>query len=65
MITVFYSTDLNKDRTVNILDITLVARSFGCIPRDSKWNDACDLNDDDFINIVDITLVAKDYGKRA
>jgi hypothetical protein len=55
--------DINEDRTVNIVDVALVASSFGCVPGDSKWNELCDLNNDDTINIVDITLVAKDYGK--
>jgi hypothetical protein len=55
--------DINEDRFVNILDISLVARSFGCVQGDERWNETCDLNKDAEINIVDITLVAKDYGK--
>jgi hypothetical protein len=55
--------DLNSDGTVNILDISIVARSFGSRLDDPNWNQTADLNNDDMINILDITLVAKDYGK--
>jgi hypothetical protein len=55
--------DVNEDHAVNIVDVSLVARSYGCEPRDEKWNGACDLNQDGVINILDISLVAKDYGK--
>jgi len=57
--------DINEDRTVNIVDVTLVARSFGCVPSDERWNELCDLNNDAEVNILDISLVAKDFGKTA
>ncbi len=55
--------DVNEDRVVNILDISLVAFSFGCKPSDARWSERADLNKDGIIDIVDIALVAKDYGK--
>jgi hypothetical protein len=55
--------DVNGDRVVNILDISLVAFSFDCKSGDARWNSKADLNKDGVINIIDITLVAKDYGK--
>jgi hypothetical protein len=61
--TMSYSTDLNKDGIVDILDITIVAVAFRSRLGDPNWNQTADLNNDDMINIVDITLVAKDYGK--
>jgi parallel beta-helix repeat protein len=57
------SSDLNKDGIVNIIDITMVARAFGCMPGDLNWYPIADLNMNESINIVDVTMVAKDYGK--
>jgi hypothetical protein len=59
----FLPTDLNKDGTVNILDISLVAKAYGAKPGDTTWNPVADLNEDAIINILDIAMVAKDYGK--
>jgi hypothetical protein len=54
--------DINLDNAVNILDLSLVASSFGSVTGDEKWNDECDLNKDSVINIIDVSLVAKEYG---
>jgi len=56
--------DINGDGTVNILDISLVARAFGSEPGHPNWNAAADLNNDEVISIVDIYMVAKEYGKK-
>lgn len=57
--------DINWDRTVNILDISFVAYSFGTNPEDERWNPECDLNGDNFIDILDVSFVAKEYGTAA
>ncbi len=62
-VTVTFKTDLNKDRAVNILDISEVAKSFGSVPGDPNWNEIADLDNNGIINIIDITMVARDYGK--
>lgn len=64
-ITVYYGTDLNKDGTVNILDIAIVARAFGCKPGDPNWNVIADIDKNGIVNILDIAIVARDYGKKA
>jgi hypothetical protein len=56
-------TDLNMDGTVNILDITVVAKAYGTKLGDEKWNPAADLDRNGIINILDISKVARDYGK--
>jgi hypothetical protein len=56
-------TDLNQDGTVNILDISIVAKAFGSKPGDPNWNETADLNKDELVNILDISLVARDFGK--
>lgn len=62
-ISTFLPTDLNQDGTVNILDISIVARAFGSKPGDPTWNAIADIDKNNWVNIVDISLVAKDYGK--
>jgi len=57
-------TDLNKDGTVNIMDIALVAKAYGTKEGDERWNPIADVAEPyDEIDIVDIATVAKDYGK--
>jgi thiol-disulfide isomerase/thioredoxin len=55
--------DVNRDGKINIIDVSLVARSFGSVPGNNTWNETADLNNDGVINIIDITMVAKDFGK--
>jgi hypothetical protein len=55
--------DLNLDGTVNILDISIVARAFASRLGDPLWNPIADLNEDGDIGILDISSVAKDFGK--
>jgi len=55
--------DVNGDRKVNIIDITLVAVAFKTTPTDPKWNPNADINNDNTINILDISKVAKEFGK--
>jgi hypothetical protein len=62
-IMIYYVTDLNKDGSVNILDIFIVAQAFGSKPGDTNWNVVADLNKDETINILDIFAVAWEFGK--
>jgi len=55
--------DLNYDGIVNILDVIVLAGSFGSEPDDPNWNPDADLNDDGTINIFDAILIAGDFGK--
>jgi hypothetical protein len=59
----FLPTDLNKDWTVNILDVSIVARAFGTKPGDENWTETADINKDGVVNIIDLNRVARDYGK--
>lgn len=53
------------DRSVNILDITIVATAYGSKQGEPKYNELADLDENGQINILDISMVAKDYGKTA
>jgi len=55
--------DLNYDRIVNILDVIVLAVSFGSEPDDPNWNPDADLNNDGIINIFDAILIAGNFGK--
>ena len=55
--------DINLDKTVNIIDITIVSHSFGSYLGDERWKTECDLNNDEVIDIRDITIVALEFGK--
>lgn len=55
--------DLNRDRTVNILDITIAAKAYGSRQGDQNWNEFADLDRNAMVNILDISMVAKDYGE--
>lgn len=63
-ITVNLFGDLNFDGTVNIVDISIIACSYGSTPEDEKWNPRADVNHDEEVNIVDIATVAVEFGKK-
>ena len=52
--------DVNQDGTVNILDLTQVAKNFGISPID---NPRADVNGDGSVNILDLVLVAQYFGE--
>jgi len=54
--------DINVDNAVNILDVSIMALSYGSHTGDEKWNPECDLNNDTVINIIDLSIVAVLYG---
>jgi len=60
--TITFLGDLSLDGTVNIIDISIVAYSFGHSLGSEKWNPEADLNNDYTINIVDVAMVATEYG---
>jgi len=57
--------DLNGDGIVNVIDLSIVAHSYGSRPGDERWNEANDLNNDQVINILDLAFVASEYGEKA
>jgi hypothetical protein len=55
--------DLNGDGTVNIVDITIVAKAFNCKRGNAGWNPTADLDGNGIVNIVDMSIVAREYGR--
>jgi hypothetical protein len=55
--------DLNGDGKIDIEDISDVARAFGTVPGDPRWNPYADVNRDGRIDGMDLVMVAKSFGK--
>jgi len=56
-----YVGDINGDRRVDILDISMVAIAFDLHEGDSRYNPDADVNGDTTIDILDITIVAINF----
>ncbi|WP_420848045.1 dockerin type I domain-containing protein [Pseudobacteroides cellulosolvens] len=54
--------DINKDGSVNMADVVLVAKVFGLTKDDLEFDKKCDLNNDSTINISDIVKLALKFG---
>ncbi|WP_445474214.1 disaggregatase related repeat-containing protein [Methanococcoides methylutens] len=52
--------DVNRDGTVNILDLTIVAQNLGTTKPHPSW----DVNEDGEVNIQDLTIVAYHFGEK-
>jgi hypothetical protein len=55
--------DINGDGTVNILDISIVARAFSSTIGQPRYEPNSDLDSNGVINILDIAKVAREFGK--
>jgi hypothetical protein len=55
--------DVNGDRKVNILDLTIVALSFGSVQGGPNYNPNADVVRDGVVNIRDLTFVAIHFGQ--
>ncbi|HEY9061037.1 MAG TPA: dockerin type I domain-containing protein [Pseudobacteroides sp.] len=54
--------DINKDGSVNMADVVLIAKVFGSIKGDVGFDAKCDLNYDNTINMSDIVKLALKFG---
>ncbi len=59
IVAAFLATDLNKDGSVNVLDLTLVARDLG-----KTGSPMGDVTGDGAVNVLDLVRVAQDLGKK-
>jgi parallel beta-helix repeat protein len=55
--------DLNGDDQVNMMDISVVAKAFGSMPRHPRWNPIADIDKDGYVDMRDVSVVAKNFGK--
>ena len=54
--------DVNRDGIVNVLDLILIAQSFGTQPPD---NPQADVNSDGVVNVMDLVFVVKRFSQNA
>lgn len=59
----YYCFDVDGDGSVNILDVSLVAASFGATFGDERYTRMRDWNADRVINILDLSGMAHDFGR--
>jgi hypothetical protein len=55
--------DLNKDGTIDIFDIVIIAVAFGSEPADPNWNIIADINNDGIVDIFDLVVVALHFAE--
>jgi len=55
--------DINEDNKVDIRDLTIVARSFGCFEGEPGYDPAADVNGDGIVEMRDLRIVAYYLGK--
>ena len=61
--TLTFRGDVNRDLTVNILDVSQVNSRFGATSTSPNYLAEADLNHDGIINILDVAIVNSDFGK--
>ncbi len=55
--------DLNKDGTIDIFDVVIIALAFGSEPADPNWNMIADINNDEIVDIFDLVVVAVHFSE--
>ena len=55
--------DVNRDRVVNILDVTIVASLYGTANGNPRYNPEADLDQNEKIDIRDLVIVARSFGQ--
>lgn len=55
--------DVNGDGVVDIIDLSMVAISFGCVEGEPEYDWDADINEDCIVDIFDISIVGMNYGE--
>jgi len=55
--------DIYVDGIVDFRDLNIIARAFGSVPGDQRWDERADLVQDYVIDYRDMNLCARNYGK--
>ena len=62
-VTVTIPGDLNGDFKVTLADLVLLAKAYGSVPGDVKWNPNADINGNDVADLADLVILAQHYGQ--
>jgi len=61
-ITLYKDPDVDRNHTVDVVDLATVALAYGSVPGIANWNAAADINNDGKVNVLDLAFVAIYYG---
>jgi hypothetical protein len=55
----YFCCDVNFDGKVDLSDLFVVVRSYGCMRNMPKWNQAADVDGNGIVDLLDIFLVVR------
>jgi len=55
--------DVNRDGTVDMADISILIDKFMSTPTDPEWDPKCDINNDGTVDMADISIAIEDFLK--
>ena len=55
--------DINGDFTVNLSDLTLLAKAYNSKPGDKNWNPNADINSDGVVSLSDLVIMGRHYNQ--
>lgn len=55
--------DISGDRTVDMLDISIIIYAFMTTPNNQQWNPLADVNKDNMVDMADLTLTIQNFMK--
>jgi hypothetical protein len=61
-ITLYKDPDVDRNHTVDVVDLATVAIAYSSTPTSPNWNAAADINNDGVVNVLDLAFVAINYG---
>ncbi len=59
---IYLNEDINKDFTINMADVAMIAKGFGLIKSDTNFDFRCDLNGDGSVNMSDVIKIVLKFG---
>ncbi len=58
---VYMTGDINRDDSVNVIDLLMLAGAWNTTQNDPSYDPHCDLNDDGAVNVMDLLLLANNW----
>jgi hypothetical protein len=57
--------DVNRDDSVNVLDLYALGRAYNSTPMTANWNPYADFTNDDVVDSADLVILQRNYGKNS
>ena len=55
--------DINRDNSVDMLDVLALAGAWGCATGDASYSVPCDFNGDGYVDVIDLLILANSWGR--